>query len=48
MDNVAEEQKKEIGEQLWGWYHATDGEKIADAIKRITGVSSPKPLEPEK
>lgn len=43
-DVIKSEERKRIGEELWKWYWEEDGETSAHAIKRITGIDTPKPI----
>ena len=43
-DAIRVEERKRVGSEFWKWWWAEDGESKAHAIKRITGVPSPKEL----
>jgi len=41
---IRKEERDHIGKELWVWWFGDDGETSAHAIRRVTGVDSPKPI----
>lgn len=44
QEEVKKEEQSRMGKALWDWWHSNDGETSAHAIKRITGIDTPKPI----